>query len=126
MSQKDLENYCDEWLSAWTGNRPEQLLEFYADDAVYRDPYLKEGIEGKGALHAYFTKLLAANPEWEWSRSELWPVEGGFALKWNANIPMPGGEVLQETGLDIVMVEDGKITRNGVYFDRTELIKALV
>lgn len=126
MSQQDLETYCDQWLAAWTGNNPEKLLEFYAEDAFYRDPYLKEGITGHGALLTYFKKLLALNPAWVWTRSEIWFIDGGFALKWVANIPLPNGEMLEETGLDIILLKDRKITRNGVYFDRTEWMKALL
>ena len=34
-------------LGSWTGNRPEKVIDFYADDIFYSDPYLKDGVKGK-------------------------------------------------------------------------------
>ncbi len=51
-------------------------------------------------------------------------VDGGFTLRWKARIPV-GDVVVEESGLDLVLVEDGLITRNEVYFDRTALLRAM-
>jgi ketosteroid isomerase-like protein len=119
-----LEEFCDAWLASWTGNDPERLLAFYADDAAYRDPGSPKGLHGHAALRPYFGKLLAANPDWRWTREELIPTTAGFTLKWRAQIPV-GGTVIEEVGLDIVEMADGRITRNEVYFDRTALLQVL-
>lgn len=116
--------FCSRWLSSWTGNDPERLIDFYAQDAFYSDPTVRDGIQGRDRLLGYFTGLLDANPEWEWKAVEAFPNMRGFTLKWKATIPV-GDEVITEYGLDIVEIEDGKITRNEVYFDRTALMLAL-
>ena len=110
------QSFCTQWLEAWTGNQPEKLLSFYADDAFYRDPAKPGGLRGHKELLSYFKKLLAKNPDWVWKAKEIFPTSGGFTLKWEATIPR-GDKVLTEVGLDIVEVKDGKITRNEVYFD---------
>lgn len=125
MTQTELETFCDQWLQAWTGNQPEKLLAYYHKDVLYRDPYLKTGAKGHEQLLLYFGKLLGANPNWTWTRDELWPVDGGFAMNWVAEIPLKDGSILHETGMDIVLLQDGKIIRNGVYFDRSEWLKSL-
>ena len=51
--------FASRWLPAWTGNNPERLAGFYSDDAFYSDPAIPEGVEGKEALLAYFSKLLS-------------------------------------------------------------------
>ena len=124
MSAAESETFCAKWLAAWTGNDPEGLLAYYAEDAAYRDPGRPGGLHGHAELRPYFTALLAANPDWVWTPEEVIPTAAGFTLKWRARIPA-GGTVVEETGLDIVEVRDGKITRNEVYFDRAALLRAL-
>jgi len=121
ITTPDLKVFCSQWLQAWSGNQPEKLLGFYSDTAFYRDPGKPEGITGKEALKRYFTKLLAANPNWKWTAVEIIPTEKGFTLKWKAEIPTSKG-VLIEHGLDIVEIHHKLITRNEVYFDLSRLI----
>jgi hypothetical protein len=124
MELADATLFATEWLEAWTGNEPERLLGYYAADAKYHDPANPHGLFGHAELRPYFTKLLAANPDWVWKAAEVIPTEAGFVLKWSAGIPV-GLHTVHETGLDIVEVVDGKITRNEVYFDTSAWKKAL-
>ncbi len=80
-----------------------------------------DGLRGHDAIGRYFRKLLARNPSWRWTRTELQPTAAGYTLKWRAEIPM-GDRVVEEEGLDIVELRDGLITRNEVYFDRVALL----
>ena len=116
--------FCRRWLPAWTGNDPEQLLQFYADNVTYVDPAHPEGLKGQEQLKPYLEKLLAANPNWVWEVVEVFPTRHGFTLKWRATIPV-GKKHLVEYGMDIVELENGKITRNEVYFDRSRWLEAL-
>ena len=125
MSGDDaLKDFLNRWLRAWTGNDPAGLMEFYAEDAFYSDPALRAGIRGRDAILNYFSKLLAANPAWEWNLLEVLAFSGGCAVKWQATIPASGAAVIEE-GLDIVEIREGKITRNEVYFDRTGLLRTM-
>jgi len=63
----------------------------------------------------YFKKLLAANPNWKWETIELFPTQLGFVVKWKASIPVRRATIT-EFGIDIVDMEEGRITRNEVYF----------
>ena len=116
--------FCKAWLDSWTGNKPEELLRFYHTDASYADPAKRGGIKGHTQLLPYFKKLLQLNPAWKWEAIEIIPTANGFTLKWKATIPVPGGTI-EETGLDIVELENGLITRNEVFFDRLNWIQAL-
>lgn len=116
--------FCRQWLPAWTGNNPDLLLDFYAENAFYSDPANPDGIQGQDQLREYFIKLLAANPDWVWEPLEVFPTLHGFTLKWRAVIPV-GKKKLVEHGMDIVELDDGKITRNEVYFDRSRWIELL-
>lgn len=120
----ELDDFCQRWLAAWTGNEPKRLLSFYAEDAFYRDPAQTAGLMGHAQLEAYFVKLLAANPKWTWQAVEVIPTAKGCTLKWRATIPTPVQTVVEE-GLDLVEIRNGQITRNEVYFDRAGLLRAL-
>ena len=114
--------FAQRWLPAWTGNDPERLAAFYSDDALYVDPGIPAGVRGKAELLAYFRKLLAHNPNWVWTQLEAIPMEDGFLNKWLARIPV-GEKTFDVVGVCLVQLDAaGKIRRNEVYFDRTELL----
>ena len=122
MSAAAAAQFAQRWLPAWTGNDPERLAAFYSDDALYVDPGIPAGAHGKAELLAYFRKLLADNPHWVWTQLEAIPMEGGFLNKWLAKIPV-GSKTLEIVGVCLVQLDAaGKIRRNEVHFDRTELL----
>ena len=123
-TQFTIQQFCNQWLQAWTGNQPAQLLSFYHEDALYIDPANKNALTGHIALGGYFKKLLAANPNWKWEAIEIFSTTNGCTLKWKATIPVKN-ETLIEYGLDIVELKEGKIVRNEVYFDRTNWFNLL-
>jgi len=125
MTKDEAREFASRWLPAWTGNDPEKLASYYSDDCFYLDPGVPDGVEGKEALIAYFRELLSRNPDWIWTQIEPIPMEGGFLNKWFAKIPV-GDKVIESVGVCFVQFDDhGKIRRNEVYFDRSELISAI-
>ena len=102
--------FAGQWLPAWTGNEPERLADYYTQDAFYSDPAIPEGVQGRKALVAYFTKLLARFPDWVWTCREAVPMEGGFCNLWHARIPV-GNQTLEIDGVCLVFLEDGRIRR---------------
>lgn len=125
LTRDEARQFAQRWLPAWTGNDPERLVGFYAEDTFYLDPGVPQGITGKPALRAYFSKLLAYNPDWVWTQIEGIPLQDGFLNKWRATIPV-GDTTLEIVGVCFVQLDDaGKIRRNEVYFDRSELLAAI-
>jgi len=122
LSADEAAAFAQRWLPAWTGNDPEKLAAFYSDDALYVDPGIPRGARGKGEVLAYFRKLLSHNPNWVWTQLEAIPLADGFLNKWLAKIPV-GAKTLEIVGVCLVQLDAaGKIRRNEVYFDRTELL----
>ena len=124
LSEAEATNFASRWLPAWTGNDPERLASFYADDCFYSDPAVPEGIEGKEALLRYFARLLETFPDWEWTHTAATPMPGGFLNHWHASIPI-GPITIETDGVCTVELRDGLIARNQVYFDRAELLAAI-
>ena len=50
MELEKAKEFCEKWLAAWTGNRPEYLVSFYSDDAFCSDPYF---LRSKGKKNNY-------------------------------------------------------------------------
>jgi len=44
MTREEAMRFADKWLPAWTGNDPERLASFYAEDAFYLDPGVPNGL----------------------------------------------------------------------------------
>ncbi len=125
MSKEDAKKFASKWLPAWTGNKPEELADYYSDNCFYMDAGIPDGAKGKAELTTYFRKLLAQNPDWVWTQIEAIPMEEGFLNKWLAKIPV-GKKVIECIGVCFVQFnEQGKIKRNEVFFDRTELISEI-
>lgn len=125
MTHAEAHEFASRWLPAWTGNRPKDLAAFYADDAFFLDPGRPMGISGKEQLFAYFTKVTGNNPTWAWSLVEAIPIEEGFLGKLSACIPV-GEKIVECVGLCFLQFNsEGKIKRNEIYFDRTELIREI-
>jgi hypothetical protein len=122
LTAVEAKEFAQKWLPAWSGNNPELLVSFYSEDAFYLDPGVPGGVKGKPELLTHFRKLLANNPDWIWTQIEGLPLEDGFLNKWLTKIPV-GPIVLEIVGVCLVQLDgSGKIRRNEVYFDRTQLL----
>ena len=124
LSTDEAVDFTDRWLPAWTGNDPDRLASFYANDVFYSDPAVPDGVEGKEALRRYFGALLSRFPDWKWRNVDATPMQGGFLNVWHATIPV-AGQILEVEGACTVELRDGLISRNRVYFDRSELRGAI-
>ncbi|RKN45041.1 nuclear transport factor 2 family protein [Streptomyces hoynatensis] len=111
-------------LPAWTGNDPERLAGFHAEDAVYLDPAVPQGVRGRPEILSYFRRLLGRNPEWVWTSTAVRPLEGGFLDYRHASIPAARG-IVECGGVCTVTLREGLITRNEVFFDRSGLLSAM-
>jgi len=124
MNEEDARAFAEQWLPAWSGNRPERLASFYTHDAIYSDPAVPQGVRGREALLSYFAKLLGHNPEWVWTHRGSIPMQDGFLNRWHASIPV-ADQTVEAQGVCTVQLRDGLIYANHVYFDRSDLLRAL-
>jgi hypothetical protein len=124
MDAEEARGFAERWLPAWTGNRPELLASFYTEDAFYRDPAIPRGVRGREALLGYFSRLLARNPDWVWRQRGSISIVDGFLNLWHASIPV-GRRTVEAEGVCTAQLRDGLLYSNQVFFDRSELLRAL-
>jgi hypothetical protein len=124
LDENQARAFTSRWLPAWTGNDPERLAAFYAEDAVYCDPAVPHGVHGRQEILSYFRRLLRRYPDWVWTNTGARPMPDGFLNYWHAVIPTGGG-VVECDGVCTVILRDGLIVRNEVFFDRSPLLSAV-
>lgn len=107
----DIADYNARWLKAWSDKDLDGLCAFYAEDCVYKDPQVPQGLNGGQALRAYLTALFAAMPAATYTPDETWPIPGGFCGRWYCEIA--GGARMR--GFDLVILAGERIALNEVY-----------
>lgn len=111
----DLRTYNTRWLQAWSDKDVDALLSFYAPTALYRDAESPDGIEGHDELRQYFSQIFAATPPARYETENLWPVEGGYVVRWLGTIEGPEEFPRQVRGIGIVMLDGERIVLNEMY-----------
>ena len=127
MTNAQLEDLARRFLDAWNTQLVEAVVGCYTPDVVYRDPNTRGAVSGAGAMRRYLAKLFE---RWQmhWSLREGFPLAGteGAAVLWTATFRMSGGATtVSADGMDLVVLRDGLIARNEVYFDRAVLAPLL-
>jgi ketosteroid isomerase-like protein len=127
MDTSALDELKERLIEAWNAQDVEAVVACYTDDLVYLDPNTRGFVEGADAMRRYLTKLF---DRWQmtWTAKETFPLAGvdGVAARWRATLRAPGGaEAVEVDGMDLVLIEDGRVKRNEVYFDRAVLVPLL-
>jgi SnoaL-like domain len=89
------------------------IEEFYTDDCVL---YVADGVfVGHGALDKFAGELRATHPQFVYTpHGEPQALHNGGILAWGSG---PKGEPPEYTGLDVVVVRDGKIAALYVFLN---------
>lgn len=115
-------------VAAWNAHDVEAVVACYSDDLVYVDPNTRGPVEGADAMRRYLTKLFA---RWQmhWTIKQVFPladVDGSAAL-WRASLTARAtGKTAEVDGMDLVLIEGDKVSRNEVYYDRAVLAPLVV
>ena len=124
MDADEARKLAEDFLSAWNSQDVDSVVSCYTEDGIYLDPNTRGPVKGHEALRRYLTRLFE---RWRmsWSLREffLFADGDGGAFLWHAQLtPASGGKTAEIDGMDLVMVRDGKMCRNEVYFDRMVLL----
>src|SRR5688572_5599369 len=121
MTEAEALEFCAKWLPNWVGGEPsvEKLLTFYTDNTFYEDPNVPQGLRGKAELGGFLRILLKKYPDWKFDIVSVYPTKKGFILQYLGTVPVENGKVIKNfRGVDIIELENGKISRQLGYYDR--------
>ncbi|WP_188112842.1 nuclear transport factor 2 family protein [Mycobacterium simiae] len=123
MNTAEWRRLSDDCLDGWNRHDVDDVVAWYDEPFVYRDPNTRGDIQRHDALRDYLTKLFE---RWEmtWSTCEVFPFDGsdGAAVTWNATFRLRTGPGRVDIrGIDILVLRDGKIARDDIFFDRSLL-----
>jgi ketosteroid isomerase-like protein len=123
MDLAELKAIEEPLIDAWNAHDVEAVVACYSDDVVYIDPNTRGAVEGSEGMRQYLTKLFL---RWEmhWTVKELLPFadRDGSAALWRASLTARStGASVEVDGMDLILIEGDKVSRNEVYFDRAVL-----
>jgi ketosteroid isomerase-like protein len=123
MDAGTVKRLAEATLSAWNQQDVDGVVSCYTEDCVYLDPNTRGPVEGREAFRRYLSRLFQ---RWKmhWSLREFFLFEdgNGGAFLWHAQLtPASGGKTAEIDGMDLVMLQGEKLSRNEVYFDRMAL-----
>ena len=115
-------------IDAWNSLDLEATLSTYTDDVVYRDPGTNGRIHGKADLRRYLTKFFQ---RWDMQFRVLEDrrLDGsdGQLCIWEVDIRRRGtdGPMITATGMDVIHVRGGQLSRDEAFMDRLPLQQVL-
>jgi len=127
MNHDEMIRMCEKFLSEWTSQDVERVLATYTDDVCYVDPNTRGAVIGADNLRRYLKKLFSAwEMTWALREARLFADGGGCAVLWHATFKKAGGgKMVEADGMDFVLVENGRVKKNEVYFDRAVLAQLM-
>jgi hypothetical protein len=123
MDREKMLSLAERFLAAWNTQEVERVVSCYTADVDYRDPNTRGAVRGEEAFRRYLNKLFA-NWRMSWSLREahLFADGRGCAVLWHATFRRPDGDqTIGVDGMDFVEVAGDRISRNEVWFDRTQV-----
>lgn len=127
MTNDAIREHAEKFLGAWNKQDVQAVLNCYTEDVYYTDPNTRGAINGHEPFGRYLKKLFE-NWTMTWALREAHPLAdgSGYAALWHATFKKPDGvKIIECDGMDLVIVNGDRISRNEVYFDRAVLAPLL-
>ena len=104
----------DAYNDAWNRQDLDAVASMHADDIVFHNHTAGERVAGAAAVREHIGKIFAAWPTLRFEGRSL-RIGDDFAVsEWTASATK-GGERLEWDGVDVLPIENGRLTRKDVY-----------
>jgi len=112
MTFEEIEQFAQSLLRAWSSRNLATVMALYAEDCLFIDPAVPGGLKGREALAAYCEDLFAKHPGNQLNLDEVWELEGGFCMRWYADVD----EGRRVRGFELILLDDGLIVHEEGYY----------
>jgi steroid delta-isomerase-like uncharacterized protein len=123
-----------DWVAAWKATDADQLATFYAEDAVYEDVLGGVIVQGRAAIHQFFTAYLGAFSDASSQWSDIFGAGDRAAAQWTFSgnytgqypgLPPGTGQPLKFRGAEILELRGGKIVHDTAYVDYLAALRGI-
>jgi ketosteroid isomerase-like protein len=105
--------FAERYLAGTVQRDPELMAEFYAADGVIE--FLGRRTVGRRAIAELFGELWTDVDHVEGSLGRVFGGEDGVAFEWSSRATSRSGGETRASGVDVMSISNGKITRSTVY-----------
>jgi steroid delta-isomerase-like uncharacterized protein len=126
------EQLVNDYVDLWHGEFSKR--DVVAESVTLRDPGLPEGeIHGRDAVVAFLRDLRTGFPDFHVTIDDHLADEGTIMAEWTAtgthegefNGLAPTGREMELTGMDKILVADGRVQEHRIYYDVREMMAQL-
>lgn len=130
----DAERLVKEWVDIWDEGDYSKMSNVLDESVTVYDPNAPEGeLHGYDEIEAYISELRAGFPDLGMIIDDMissddvvmleWTVTGRHEEEFN-DVP-PTEREIEITGMSKILIADGKVQEDRIYFDRHELFEQL-
>ena len=80
MTEQDVQNWLDEYGSAWVNGDPDQVVTLFSDTATYRETPFDDPMRGRDEIREYWQTNAADAQENVEFASQVWAVNDDTAI----------------------------------------------
>jgi steroid delta-isomerase-like uncharacterized protein len=128
------EQLVREWVNVWNDGAYEKIPAVLAESATIYDPSAPEGkVHGHDEFESFLRELRTGFPDFRITIDDMlagdevvmieWTVTGTHEGAFN-DIP-PTERELEHTGMSKILIADGKVQEDRIYYDFQEVIEQL-
>ena len=123
---------ADGFIAGWSHNLP-KLISLFSDDVVYEDVPSHSVLRGPEEINAFAEDYFKVFPDITFAATSTVITDDHLTIVWRAKATqrgdMPGMPASNKTvdfaGVSVMEYKDGKITRNGDYYDFATIMQQL-
>jgi SnoaL-like domain len=120
---ENLERFVGDYVAAWASREPGVMATMCHRDGVLHHPVLSRDIAGD-IVPQNNDNTKAVIPDFEWRLRSWASTAETLFLEWTCHGKI-GGQAMSWSGVDVMIVQDGKIREETVYLDTYPLRRAL-
>lgn len=133
MATIGLREMASDWVAGWSAHDIERVVSLCTDDCVYEDVPMAVVNRGKEALRAFGRQVFGAFPDLKVDLSSYFAAGDGAVLEWvmsgthEGDLPgLPAtGASFSVRGVTVLVLKDGRISRNSDYWDLASVLTQL-
>lgn len=130
---EDVEQLMSDYAEVWNEGDYSKISDLVSESITVYDPGYTEVVEGRDAFEAYLQELREAFPDFQVTIDEMLASDDIVMTEWTVTathegefneIP-PTENEMELTGMDKILIANGKVQEHRIYHDLQEMFQQL-